>query len=72
MADITIDTNDPQYRQLLAGLANLRNALAPRITFLRQLSREKQLQWVQRDPLLRRVILLARELGDLIHEELSE
>ena len=72
MADITIDTNDPQYRQLLAGLANLRNALAPRITFLRQLSREKQLQWVQRDPLLRRVILLTRELGDLIHEELSE
>ncbi len=72
MPDITIDTTSGQYQQLLAGLDTLRTTLAPRIKILLQLPSDKQRVWLQRDPLLRRTILLAQQLGNLIHEELSE
>jgi hypothetical protein len=72
MADINIDTTSPQYVQLLNGLGTLRTVLAPRIQLLRQLPRDKQKAWLQRDPLLRRTIKLAQTLGEIISEELEE
>lgn len=72
MADITIDTSSPQYVQLLDGIGTLRTVLAPRIKLLRQLPREKRLQWLQRDPLMRRMIIMAQSIANLIDEELSE
>ena len=71
MADIDIDTTGAQYRQLLSGLGTLRTVLAPRIKLLIKLPRDKQNQWLRRDPLLRRAILFARDLAE-IDVELSE
>lgn len=72
MPNINIDTRNPQYVSLLDGLATLRDVLAPQIKLLRQLPRDKQRAWLQRDPLLRRAIRLALELRDLLDEEFAE
>ena len=72
MANINIDTTDVQYQKLLNGLGTLRVVLAPRIKLLMQLPEDKQKQWLRRDPLLRRAILFARNLSDLVDLELDE
>ena len=77
--NINIDTRSPQYVQLLGRLAALRGVLSPRIKLLRQLkaadSRDgtaKARQWLQRDPLLRRTIIMAQSFAEMIDEELVE
>ena len=72
MPSISIDTTSVQYQQLLAGLGVLRTVLAPRITLLRQLTREQQRAWLARDPLLRRTIRMATDLAELVYLELEE
>ncbi len=76
MPDIDIDTTDAQYQQLLSGLGTLRTVLAPRIRILHELwdqgERQKVRQWLQRDPLLRRTLLLAQKLRHLLDQELDE
>lgn len=72
MANITINTSSTQYQKLLTGLGALRTVLAPRIKVLRDLPRDRQKTWLQRDPLLRRTIIMARQLADIFDEELSE
>lgn len=72
MADITFNTDDAQYVQLLNGLGTLRTVLAPRIKLLLKMDREKQIRVLQRDPLLRRAILLARTLSAVVDLEIEE
>lgn len=72
MAELTIDTTSNQYQQLLNGLGTLRTLLGPRIKMLLKADRDVQKAWLQRDPLLRRTILLARKLSKLVDLELDE
>lgn len=72
MADITFNTDDPQYVELLNGLGTLRTVLAPRIKLLLKMDLEKQKRVLARDPLLRRTILMARKLSPLVDLELTE
>lgn len=72
MANINIDTTGVEYQRLLGGLAALRAVLTPSIRLLMQLPPAKQKQWLQRDPLLRRAILFARELTEKVDVELVE
>ena len=69
---MVIDTTTGQYTQLLNGLATLRSVLAPRVIAIMKLPRDQQLAWLQRDPLLRRTIIMAKSLMELVGMELSE
>jgi len=72
MARIEIDTTDPQYQQLLNGLETLKTVLAPRIKLLLRLRKQERMglvrQWLQRDPLMRETLRLARQLSKLMGE----
>ncbi len=77
MADINIDTTSGQYQNLLSGLGTLRTVLAPRIALMKKMlkqegGRAKVRNWLQRDPLLRRVIIMSQKLSDFINEDLEE
>ena len=79
MADINIDTSDPQYVQLLNGLGTLRTLLGPRVKMLirlrnhdRRNGTELVRAWLQRDPLLRRTLKIAQSLDKFIGEEVAE
>lgn len=70
MADIKIDTTNGQYQSLLSGLGTLRTVLGPRLNLLKRLRHsdrregtDKVRQWLDRDPLLRRVVIMARKLN---------
>ncbi len=51
-----IDTTSNQYQQLYIGLATLTDVLSPRIKMLGKLSTDKQVAWIQKDPLLKRYL----------------
>lgn len=72
MPTMNIDTTSQQYQNLLAGLGTLRTVLAPRIRLLQRANRERQKQWLQRDPLLRRTILMSQKLMNFLDLELDE
>jgi hypothetical protein len=55
---IDINTQSAQYQQYMTGLANLRTDMLPRLRAFKRLGPEKQRWWLQRDPLLRRLIKL--------------
>jgi hypothetical protein len=55
---INIDTTSAKYQNYLTGLANLKTDMLPRLKAFTKLSREKQTWWLERDPLLRRLIKL--------------
>lgn len=60
-----VDTTSQEYQNLLAGVGRLRSLLAPRFKLFVKLPRPKQLEWLQRDPLLREVIRLVRDVNKL-------
>lgn len=68
MARIEIDTTDPQYQQLYNGLDLLRERLRPLLPLYRRLPLAKRRLWRQRDPLLKRTLILARDVGDFLAE----
>ena len=63
MADVTIDTTSAQYLNLLSGVGTLRTLLAPRFKVFVKLPRDKQILWLQRDPLLKEVLRLVRDVN---------
>ena len=63
MADIDIDTTSQQYQNLLTGVGTLRTLLTPRFKVFVKLPRDKQLLWLQRDPLLKAVLRLVRDVN---------
>ncbi len=56
---VNIDTTDPQYQQYLTGLDNLRTLMIPRLKAFDKLGKAKQHWWLQRDPLLRKLLKTA-------------
>ncbi len=74
MGDVnkTVDPSDPQYQNLLTALGNMRTFIAPLIPLLNQLPRDKQNQWLKRDPLMRRIILFSRKVTENVDLELNE
>ena len=56
---INIDTTSQQYQNYLNGLANLRTMMLPRFKAFEKLSPAKQRWWLQRDPLMRRLIKMS-------------
>ncbi len=63
MANITIDTTSAAYQNLLSGVGTLRALLTPRFKVFVKLPRDKQLLWLQRDPLLKAVLRLVRDVN---------
>ena len=53
---INIDTTNPQYQQYLNGLDSLRTLMLPRLRAFDKLGEAKQRWWLQRDPLLRKLL----------------
>ena len=60
-----VDTTSQEYRNLLGGVGRLRSLLAPRFKLFVKLPRPKQREWLQRDPLLKEVIRLVRDVDKL-------
>ena len=56
---INIDTQSQKYQGYLAGLGNLRDDMIPRLKAFSKLSKLKQKVWLDRDPLMRRLIKLS-------------
>lgn len=73
MPGINIDTTSQQYQNLLNGIGTLRTLLAPRFKVFVKLPRDKQRLWLQRDPLLREVLRLVRDVNkaDVQSEEVD-
>lgn len=63
MPDTNIDTTSNQYQQLLNGLGILRTVLTPRVKALKNLPRDKQRWWLQRDPLMREFVRIVRDFN---------
>lgn len=51
-----IDTTSAKYQNYMTGLSNLKKDMLPQFEAFSKLSREKQRWWLQRDPLMRRVL----------------
>ncbi len=61
----TIDTTSAQYQNLLTGMGTLRTLLTPRFKVFVKLPRAKQKDWLGRDPLLKEVVRLVRDVNKL-------
>jgi hypothetical protein len=59
-----IDTTSAQYQQYLSGLDGLRTLMAPRFALFKKLPVSKQRQWLQKDPLFRKVIKMGVLVGN--------
>ncbi len=60
---VDIDTTSAQYQNLLTGIGTLRALLTPRFKVFVKIPRDKQLLWLQRDPLLKAVLRLVRDVN---------
>lgn len=56
---VNIDTTNPQYQQYLNGLNDLRTLIVPQLKAFATLGEEKQRWWLQRDPLLRKLLKIS-------------
>jgi len=56
---VAIDTTSAKYQAYMTGLENLRTDMLPRLKAFKSLGKEKQKWWLERDPLLRRLIRLS-------------
>ena len=63
-----IDTTALAYTRLVDGLAVLRGEIAWRLPIFRRANKAQRRLWLQRDPLFRETLKLARDLGDWIEE----
>ena len=72
MVELIVNTSNAEYQQQLRQLGTLRATLVLRLTVLARMSRTNQLRWLIDDPLLRRAILLAQEVGELTALEVTE
>jgi len=63
---LTIDTTDATYQTNLNRLENLRSFTISRVQVLRKFPIEKQKQWLQNDPLLRKLIVFCNDVADWV------
>lgn len=56
---VNIDTTSQQYQKYLDGLDELRVLMLPRFKAFDKLGEEKQRWWLQRDPLMRKLLKTA-------------
>lgn len=56
---LNIDTTSQKYQDYLTGLTNLRTEMLPRFKAFKQLSKLRQRWWLQRDPLMRKLVKMA-------------
>jgi hypothetical protein len=66
---LTISTSTQDYQRALALLDELAGRLSDALPVFASLPAAKQCCWLQRDPLLRRVLILSRRTHGLIVEE---
>ncbi len=67
-----IDTTSSQYQQYLNGLDGLRTLMAPRFKLFAKLPKDKQKLWLQKDPLLRKILkngLIVAEWAERFKED---
>ena len=69
---ITINTRSAKYQNYLSGLASLRVDAMPRLKQFSKLSTAKQIWWLQRDPLMRKLIKFALLMNKHIPLQLIE
>ena len=60
----TIDTQSAQYQQYLTGLQNLIDFYKPKLLLFEKLPREKQVIWLQKDPLFRKFLKASLWMAD--------
>jgi hypothetical protein len=58
----TIDTSSPQYQAYLNGIDTIRAYYTPKLKLFAKMPRDKQKLWLQRDPLLRKLLKLSFDL----------
>jgi hypothetical protein len=63
MAEI-INTQSAAYQQYLTGLDTIRTYYTPKLKIFAKLPRAKQKLWLQRDPLLRKLLRLSFDLTE--------
>ncbi len=56
---MNIDTQSAQYQNYLTGLQNLIDFYKPKLVLFAKLPRDKQKLWLQKDPLLRKLLKTA-------------
>ncbi len=61
---MNIDTQSAQYQQYLTGLQNLIDFYKPKFAIFKKLPRSKQVLWLQKDPLFRKLIKIGVYIGD--------
>ena len=59
----TINTTTQVYGKLVTAVASIRTLLGPRIKVFVKLPRAKQKEWLSRDPLLKDVLRLVRDIN---------
>jgi len=71
MANITIDTSESQYQNLLNGLGTLRTVMTPRLLLFAKCPKSVQALWYNHDPLLKETLKIGMTLKNYI-EKLTE
>lgn len=66
---INIDTTSARYQSYLTGLTSLKEDMLPRFKAFSKLSREKQLWWLQRDPLMKRILKFSIVIGKWVNAQ---
>ncbi len=66
---LTISTSSQDYQRAMAFLDELAGRLSDALPTFASLPAAKRHRWLQRDPLLRRVLILSRRAHGLIVEE---
>jgi len=61
---MVIDTQSPQYQQYLNGIDTIGTYYAPRLKLFAKLPVEKKKLWLQKDPLLRKLLKLSYDLHE--------
>lgn len=66
---LDIDTTSARYQNYMTGLSNLKEDMLPLFKAFSKLSREKQLWWLQRDPLMRRILKFNIIIGKWVNAQ---
>lgn len=64
---MNIDTASAQYQNYLTGLQTLIDFYQPKFVLFKKLPRSKQKQWLQKDPLFRKILKIGVTVGEWSH-----
>ena len=70
MADLTVDTTNPNYNVRRQQFADIVGFYGPRLKYYFQLSEDDQKTWRQGDIFLREILDFSRKIESKKHEEL--